>query len=213
MLSASTEPWVNRCESGHQLTAAATLQSNPRGRPLGAPPALPPPPDLTFAGEAVPGETPTAGAAVGAGDVQAVGSGAAPVLPEGAFVQICRRRSPGPPRCVHWGAAGGRADPPIWGPRPPSAALPGPAAPGHSPWHSKPSPAQPGWHLQAKLPGTLKQEAWLSQLCPPSAHSSTSEMGGTQSQVGQGQETGGGHSSPVRPGPRRNRALGAERGH
>lgn len=68
---------------------------SPRGCPSRAP-ALPPP-NLTFAGEAIPGKALAAGAAVGARDIETVTFWAAPVLLGDAFIQVCRRRSPGPP--------------------------------------------------------------------------------------------------------------------
>lgn len=58
-------------------------------------------PDLTFAEVAVPGKARGAGTAVGAGSVEAVSSRAAPMLLEGAFIQVCRRWDPESPGCVH----------------------------------------------------------------------------------------------------------------
>lgn len=87
--------WIS--ESGNQLTTVATSKPSP----LSSPSCSPPLPDLTFAEEAVPGKAGAAGTAVGARGIEAVGVRAAPVLLEGAFIQVCRRQGPEPPRCVH----------------------------------------------------------------------------------------------------------------
>lgn len=77
---------MEQCESGNQLTTMATLKPNPQGCTSWTPPTFPPLPNLTFTEETIPGKARAAGAAVGAGDIEAVGARAALVLVEGAFI-------------------------------------------------------------------------------------------------------------------------------